>query len=102
MNDNGIQKFELSDGTFIRYSSKGSGPPLILLHTIRNRLEYSNFLVPDLSKKYLVYSVDLPGFGDSPINIKTTYNQEFFTETIVKFINSLKLKEVSLVVSPSP
>ena len=87
-----IKKFELEDGTYIRYTEQGSGEPLILLHTIRNRLEYSNNLLPYLTKKFKVYVIDLPGHGDSPINKKTNYDQNFLTDSIVSFIEDLNLK----------
>ena len=51
-----IKKFDLNDGTFIRYTEQGSGQPLLLLHTIRNRLEYSDLLLPYLTKKFKVFS----------------------------------------------
>tara|TARA_A100001011_G_scaffold369346_1_gene424557 strand:- start:633 stop:1313 length:681 start_codon:yes stop_codon:yes gene_type:complete len=43
-----------------------------------------------------VYSVDLPGFGSSPINNKTNYDQKFFTNSLIDFINHLKLSDVTL------
>ena len=87
-----IKKFNLDDGTFIRYTEQGSGQPLLLLHTIRNRLEYSDELLPYLTKKFKVYVIDLPGHGDSPINKKTNYDQGFLTNSIVSFIEDLNLK----------
>ena len=36
-----IKKFNINDNTFIRYKVIGKGAPILLLHTIRNRLEYS-------------------------------------------------------------
>ena len=36
----GIQKFNLKDGTYIRFEKIGKGNPLMLFHTFRNRLEY--------------------------------------------------------------
>ena len=45
-----IKKFNIKDDTFIRYEVIGKGPPILLLHTIRNRLEYS-YKVSDLLKK---------------------------------------------------
>tara|TARA_B100000035_G_scaffold305270_1_gene305905 strand:- start:310 stop:1155 length:846 start_codon:yes stop_codon:yes gene_type:complete len=89
-----IKKFNLSDGTYIRYTEQGSGQPLLLLHTIRNRLEYSDLLLPYLTKKFKVYVVDLPGHGDSPINKTTNYDQEFMTESIVSFIQHIDLKKI--------
>ena len=66
-----IKKFDLSDGTYIRYRVLGKGKPLMLFHTIRNRLEYSDEVSEILKKKYMIYQIDLPGFGDSPINKNT-------------------------------
>ena len=84
--ENIISKFNLKDGTFIRYKKIGKGSPLLLLHTIRNRLEYSDNIVPLLKKKFTIYSIDLPGFGESSINSKATYDQTLFTDCVVDFI----------------
>jgi len=89
-----IKKFNIKDNTFIRYQVIGKGPPILLLHTIRNRLEYSYKVSDLLKKKYTVYLIELPGFGDSPININTKYDQEFFTNCIVNFIKENKLKNL--------
>ena len=86
--------FNLDDGTHIRYTEQGAGEPLLLLHTIRNRLEYSDRLLPYLTKKFKVYVVDLPGHGDSPINRKTNYDQIFMTKSLVSFIEHLNLKKM--------
>ena len=58
-----FKKFMLLDGTFIRYKVEGKGQPVLLFHTIRNRLEYSEKVVDILKKKFSIYLVDLPGFG---------------------------------------
>ena len=92
-----IKKFDLNDGTFIRYTEQGSGQPLLLLHTIRNRLEYSDHLLPYLTKKFKVYVIDLPGHGDSPINKKTNYVHSFLTDSIVSFIEDLNLNAASTI-----
>tara|TARA_B100000963_G_scaffold353694_1_gene368869 strand:+ start:275 stop:1105 length:831 start_codon:yes stop_codon:yes gene_type:complete len=91
-----FKKFYLSDGTYIRYKILGKGKPLMLFHTIRNRLEYSDKVSNILKKKYLIYQMDLPGFGDSPINKKTNYDQEFFTNCIIEFIKKKKIKDITL------
>ena len=89
-----IKKFNIKDNTFIRYEVIGKGPPILLLHTIRNRLEYSYKVSDLLKKKYTLYILELPGFGDSPININTKYDQEFFTNCVVDFIKENKLKNL--------
>ena len=57
-------------GTVNRYQKSGSGPPLVLLHTIRTQLEYFRALVPLLAEKFTVYAVDMPGHGFSSVAIK--------------------------------
>ena len=96
MNHAKIDNFRLKDGTYIRYRVIGNGPPLLLLHTFRNRLEYSDFLVQELINDYSIYTLDLPGFGDSPINTETNYDQEYFTMAITEFITSLDLSDVTV------
>ena len=91
-----IEKFYLDDGTYIRFKKIGKGAPILLLHTFRNRLEYSDKLGKLLEDKFTVYSIDLPGFGDSPINTNTNYNLNFFTKSIVNFIKKLKLKNLTI------
>ena len=89
-------KFELSNDTYIRYKKVGNGDPILLLHTFRNRLEYSDNLGEMLKKKFTVYSIDLPGFGDSPINTETNYDLTFFTKSIVDFIKKLKIRNLTI------
>ena len=90
---NNTKKFKLNDDTYIRYKEEGSGEPLLLLHTIRNRIEYFDKLLPYLTKRFKVYVVDLPGHGDSSINKKTNYDQNFMT---VYFIENLNLKSLTI------
>lgn len=91
-----IEKFYLDDGTYIRFKKIGKGMPILLLHTFRNRLEYSDKLGKLLEDKFTVYSIDLPGFGDSPINTNTNYDLNFFTKSTVNFIKKLKIKNLTI------
>ena len=91
-----IKQFKLNDGTYIRFTEQGTGQPLLLLHTIRNRLEYSDALLPYLTKKFKVYVIDIPGHGDSPINKRTNYDQVFLTDSIVSFIEYLNLNNLTI------
>ena len=81
-----IKKFNIKDNTYVRYEIIGKGPPILLLHTIRNRLEYSYRVCDLLKEKHTLYLLELPGFGDPPININTNYDQEFFTTCVADFI----------------
>ena len=91
-----MNQFNLLDGTYIRYIEKGEGPNLLLLHTIRNRIEYYEKVLPLLTKKFKVFCIELPGHGDSPINKKTNYNIEFITNSIIEFIDQKQLEDITI------
>jgi len=90
------ERFILEDGSYIRFKKSGSGKPLILLHTIRNRLEYFDQITPLLENFYTVYALDLPGFGDSPVNKATNYDQSYMTKAVVGFVKNNKLSKLTL------
>jgi len=91
-----LKKFYLEDGSYIRYKKVGSGKPLLLLHTIRNRLEYFDRVVPLLADSFTVYTLDLPGFGGSPVNKNVEYDQPYMTNAIADFIVKNKLSKFTL------
>ena len=66
---------KIFDRLSLRYEKSGSGPPLLLLHTIRTQLEYFRDLVPLLDRHFTVYAVDLPGHGRSPVDSKAQYDE---------------------------
>jgi pimeloyl-ACP methyl ester carboxylesterase len=91
-----FEKFYLEDGSYIRYKKSGSGNPLILLHPIRNRLEYFDLVTPFLTKNFTVYALDLPGFGDSPVNKNMNYDQSYMTKVITDFVVKNELSKLVL------
>lgn len=88
---------DISDRLSLRYERAGSGPPLVLLHTIRTQLEYFRYLAPRLARHYTVYAVDLPGHGHSPIDRQASLDEPYFREAISAFIKRLDLTDVTLV-----
>ena len=56
-----------SDGSRLRYFRTGTGPPLVLLHTVRTQLDYFQRVMPALWDEFTVYALDLPGMGWSDI-----------------------------------
>jgi pimeloyl-ACP methyl ester carboxylesterase len=91
-----VDRFILKDGSYIRFRKSGSGRPLILLHTIRNRLEYFDRICPLLENSFTVYALDLPGFGDSPVNKAVNYDQSYMAGAVADFIVEHKLSELTL------
>ncbi|MFD2054314.1 alpha/beta fold hydrolase [Mesorhizobium calcicola] len=88
---------QISDALSLRYEKSGNGPPLILMHTIRTQLEYFRGLAPLLAKSYTVYAIDLPGHGHSPIDRLASFDEPYFRQSVIGFIEKLNLTGVTLV-----
>jgi alpha-beta hydrolase superfamily lysophospholipase len=83
------------DGNRIRYIKTGSGPNLVLLHTLRTQLDVFEKIVPTLAKSFTVYALDYPGHGFSDIP-KTDYGPDLFIKAVEGFLDKLDLKDVTL------
>ena len=89
-----IQYTEI-DGNRIRYIKTGSGPTLVLLHTLRTQLDIFEKIVPTLAKSFTVYAPDYPGHGFSDIP-KADYAPELFVKAVEGFLDKLDLTNVTL------
>jgi pimeloyl-ACP methyl ester carboxylesterase len=89
-----IQYTEI-DGNRIRYINTGSGPTLVLLHTLRTQLDIFEKVVPTLAKSFTVYAPDYPGHGFSDIP-KTDYEPELFVKAVEGFLDKLNRNDVTL------
>lgn len=88
---------EISTALSMRYQKTGNGPPLVLMHTIRTQLEYFRSLAALLSASYTVYAIDLPGHGYSPIDPRASFDEPYFRQGVIGFIEKLDLSDVTLV-----
>ena len=82
-------------GNSVRYIKSGTGPILLLLHTLRTQLDLFEKVVPGLSKHFTVYALDYPGHGYSDIP-KTRYDAAFFAAMVEGFVEKLDLRGVTL------
>jgi pimeloyl-ACP methyl ester carboxylesterase len=91
-----LEYARLADGTRLRYLKVGSGPTLILLHTVRTQLDHFQFVVPRLLHALTIYAVDLPGMGWSDISPGASYTEPAFRRALVEFVTTLDLGDVTL------
>ncbi|ORV90240.1 alpha/beta hydrolase [Mycobacterium interjectum] len=85
-----------SDGSRLRYYTAGTGPPLVLLHTVRTQLDYFHRVIPALWDEFTVYALDLPGMGWSDIMPGARYGEAELRTAVVEFITALDLHHVTL------
>jgi pimeloyl-ACP methyl ester carboxylesterase len=90
------QYFTRSDGSRLRYFTAGSGPALVLIHTIRTQLDYFHRIIPQLWDSFTVYAVDLPGMGWSDIVPGARYEEPELRTAVVEFVTGLDLHDVTL------
>jgi pimeloyl-ACP methyl ester carboxylesterase len=91
-----IEYATLADGTRLRYLRAGSGPPLILLHTVRTQLDHFQLVIPKLVDAFTVFAVDMPGMGWSDITPGASYAERALRRAIVEFVKTLDLDDVTL------
>jgi pimeloyl-ACP methyl ester carboxylesterase len=83
-------------GCDIRYLRTGSGPPVVLLHTLRTQLEYFLLLVRALGSEFDIVAPDLPGHGRSTAPA-VEYTAAYFTDAMERFLEACDLRDVLLV-----
>lgn len=82
----------------IRYTKKGIGTPLLLVHDLTvgsSSYEYSQ-IIDSLAKKYEVYSIDLLGYGlsDKP---NMTYTNYLYVQVITDFIKNVISRKTDII-----
>jgi pimeloyl-ACP methyl ester carboxylesterase len=82
-------------GARLRFIKAGTGPAIVLLHTLRTQLDLFERMIPDLSKRFTVYAVDYPGHGYAHIP-RARYDAAFFAEAVEGFLHKLDLRDVTL------
>ena len=85
------------DNPKIAYIDQGSGDQtIILVHGLASNAGFWRYNIPELSKKYRVIAVDLPGYGKSQKG-DCPYTLSFYADEIKKLVEELKLKNVVYV-----
>lgn len=83
------------NGVTLRYIKAGSGPTVVLLHTLRTQLDLFETIIPELSKHCTVYALDYPGHGFSDIP-RTRYDAPYFVAAVEGFLEAQDLRDAAL------
>ena len=83
------------DGARIRYLVTGSGPALVLLHTLRTQLDMFQKVIPELATRFRVYALDYPGHGHSDAP-GADYSAQFFVTSVAEFLDRLNIEDALL------
>ena len=82
-------------GIRARYIKTGSGPNLVLLHTLRTQLDIFQKVLPELARYFTVYAYDYPGHGWSDLP-RVDYAPEDFYRWTGAFLEALGIERATL------
>jgi pimeloyl-ACP methyl ester carboxylesterase len=91
-----VRFFTRPDGSRLRYFTAGTGPPLVLMHTVRTQLDYFQRVIPRVLDRYTVYAIDFPGMGWSDIVPGASYEEPALRSAVVEFVGGLDLHGLTL------
>jgi pimeloyl-ACP methyl ester carboxylesterase len=80
----------------VRYLRVGSGPPMVLMHTVRTQLDHFQFVIPRISDAFTVYALDFPGMGWSDIVPGASYEEPALRAAAVRVVEELDLSDLTL------
>jgi len=75
----------------------GSGRPVVALHGLGGTKGSFLTTVADLSARFRVIAVDLPGFGDSVKPLGASYDARFFARSVIDLLDALELERAHLI-----
>jgi pimeloyl-ACP methyl ester carboxylesterase len=90
-------KFITIDGLSIHYRDEGQGFPLVLLHNAPGSLHSFDGLTAELSRKYHVIRLDLPGYGLTGPNATGDYSLGWYVQFLDSFLTGLQVDSCYLV-----
>src|SRR5690606_16267637 len=76
---------------------EGQGPPVVLLHGIASSSVTFEYVVPLIVEHRRTISIDLLGFGESPVPEDATFTIEEHVASLERTIKQLRLRSFTLV-----
>lgn len=81
----------------VNYIDEGEGDVILLLHGWGSNITLFDGIIKALSPSHRVIAPDMPGFGKTP-EPQCAWSVDDYVDFIIKFIDSLKLREFSVIV----
>ncbi|PHR10535.1 MAG: alpha/beta hydrolase [Aequorivita sp.] len=82
--------------TPIHYETSGNGPAMVLLHGFLESATMWKSLLPKLSQKYFVITIDLPGHGKSGV-VSEIHTMELMAEVVDEILQKLQISSATFL-----
>lgn len=95
-----LQKQQVLDSVQLAYTEAGSrgAETILLIHGLGGSRQHWQQNIPSLSPEYRVLAVDLPGYGDSPLQaVPNDSLLHFFSASLLALMDSLSIPKAHLV-----
>lgn len=79
------------------YKDVGQGKPVVLLHGFLETHQIWDHFSQQLSKDYRVISFDLPGFGKSPLPVKSPFSLSDIASQLISCLQKLTNEKISVI-----
>lgn len=93
------EKQQLVNGSLINYYEQGQGDPILFLHGIPTSSYLWRNIIPQVAQQGRAIAFDLAGYGKSELPLNEDYGIHAQYNYVKGFIDSLDLKNITLVVN---
>jgi pimeloyl-ACP methyl ester carboxylesterase len=80
----------------INFHVQGEGKPVILIHGFPFNKSIWEGFADQLAKDFKVFTIDLPGFGDSPL-LKEEFNLNEIADVVISWMHQQEIKDSVLI-----
>lgn len=81
----------------VHYLEKGQGDPIILIHGGGSWLYSYRNNIEELSNRYKVYAIDMPGHGYTKTKVKCSYDLDTYADFVKDFMESQHIEKAKIV-----
>ena len=85
----------------LNYTDNGAGEPIVLLHGMAGSMRYWEQFVPLIAKNHRIISIDLIGFGRSPMPNNVTYDYQTHVQAIRQTLDHIGILQPFILVGHS-
>ncbi len=80
----------------VHYLIAGSGEPILFIHGFPTSSYLWRNIIGNLSEKFQVIAIDLPGYGKSDKKIQDSYSFKYYNRVLTGFLDQLKIDHITL------